>query len=360
MPIIRKKLFAGEISPPNLRYDETCNCFERSPDGGTTWIENPGDDARHNDAYRLPALVGDHRCDVAARITAQLQEALASFILDATLALATTSILNVILLLVGPVGWFVDLIIATGTALAAIGLVAIEAAFTETVWDEIKCIIYNNIDENGQMSAAQADAIYAEIFANYSGTISGTYAQLNNLFGEVMFSNAGVERTETGDCTECDEGHCYIWDFEASDGGWAIVNPPNRGEYSSGNGWLAHFNDEPPNNNVAVYIQFLTSSGGQISRLCITYDCVPGSGANLLALGVSGGTIINTTPGSGTDLVAEWNGLMSIDDLQIQLAPSSNAGASGSGLIKQVRIEYPEGSSIAGIPADNCVQGEEC
>lgn len=161
-------------------------------------------------------------------------------------------------------------------------------------------------------------------------------------------------------CEDCTEGHCYIWDFTTSDGGWAIVNPPDRGEYSSGNGWLAHYNDEPPNNNVAVYIQFLTSSGGQISRLCITYDCVPGSGANLLALGVSGGNIINTTPGSGTDLVAEWNGLLSIDDLQIQLAPSSNAGNTGSGLIKQVRIEYPQDSTIGGIPTDNCEQGEEC
>lgn len=259
MMVIRKRLSADEIGNPRLRINPTTGEVESTPDGGTTWNPAPGEDPRHSDAFRLPALVGDHRCDVAARITAELQEALAVFITDASAALIVTNVLALLLLLTGPIGWAVDFIFAVGTAIASIGVAAITAAFTSEVWEGIQCIIYNNIDENGQMSQAQADAIYAEIFANYSGTISGTYAQLNSLFGEVLFSNAGVERTETGDCDDCDSTWRYRWDFRLNDGGFTFDSEAGI----TGGVWRGD----------ATHGYGKTATGSACGGLAMHYDC---------------------------------------------------------------------------------------
>lgn len=220
MFVIRKNLSASEILPPNRRFNTTTNTIQYSPDG-TTWVDDPASDPRHSDIFRLPALTGeDAQCNAAARITAAFKETLDLFISSVNLAQFVTLVLNIVLLLLGPVGVLIDLIFAVGAALILIGVSNIVDSFTPEVWARITEIIYCHIGEDGQVSIEQRDAIMAEIAAEFPGTIYNTLVNLVNLFGEVLMSNAGVERSETGDCDEYACSWRYCWLGGAGLGDW--------------------------------------------------------------------------------------------------------------------------------------------
>lgn len=177
--------------------------------------------------------------------------------------------------------------------------------------------------------------------------------------GEQGLNQAGTTTAiTTPDCDTCGD-HCYVWDFEESPGDWELVIPPDRGHYESGVGWVCDYSDEGGSTNVAVYIRLPVITGGLISKLCITYDCVPSTNANILAF--SGGfTPISSLPGNADGLVADWEGSGSCGDLDIQLAASSGVGNAGGGIIKKVRIHYPQDSTFDfGLP-DNCLPEENC
>lgn len=212
MQVIRKKLTRSEVSSPNLRYDVTCNCIQQTTDGGTTWIDQPGADVRHSDAWRLPASTEpDIKCDAAARIVAAWQEDLELLYQTTNVSVFASGILQALLVLAGGAGVLIDLIILALEALITIGVSTIQAAFTSDVWDGIECIIYCHIGDDGQVSADQAEAILADVAVVYPGTVYNTLVQLQNLYGEVLMSNAGVERDESGDCDECVCSCCHRW-----------------------------------------------------------------------------------------------------------------------------------------------------
>lgn len=331
MMIIRKRLSADEVSNPRLRYNATTDEMESTPDGGTTWNPAPGEDPRHADSFRLPPLSGpDAACDAAARITAELQEALAILLQDAAAAVVVTNILGVLLLLTGPIGWAIDLAFAVLGTIAAIGTVAIAAAFTSTVWDEIECIIYCHIGSDGQMSQAQADEIYAEIFANYSGTISGTYLQLNRLFGEVNFSNAGVERTETGDCDECACEWIAYQDYTVAPGDFV---PGESGvDWIEGLGWRSkNFggnNCEDVYGHTPLDLTAITYAAGTFNRSC---DIGGGNVSMVFRLKNGGFTQAQyaNVPGvCGNPVTLELTDAVTIDDIYIDVNSGTSCGLS--------------------------------
>ncbi len=214
MKIVRKLLTATEISPADQRWDETCDCPQTTPDNGTTWNDAPGLDTRHADNYRNPALTtADPQCDAAANMVAQVRASVDLIVSRGSLVGAASSLLALWLLAVGPVGWLIDLLVIGLEALLAIGVIAIDAAFTEGVYDDLLCIFYCNSDVDGQISAEQ----FANILTAIDGMDSVVNATLDvffNVWGEVGLSNAGSTGSETGDCsgcTSCDQ--CYEWGF---------------------------------------------------------------------------------------------------------------------------------------------------
>lgn len=342
--IIRKKLSAAEVGGNRLRINPTTGEVESTPDGGTTWNPAPGEDPRHSDSFRLPPLSGaDAACDAAARITAELQEALDIFLFEVTAATTVTSILGVLLLLTGPIGWAVDFIFAVSAAIIGIGLLAIDAEFTPTVWDELECIIYKHLDADGQMSAEAADDIYAEIFATYSSVISGTYAQLNSLYGEVLFSNAGVERTETGDCSEC----AWRAEFPVASGasGWSLFGAAG-GEYVAG--WhttTVFVSGNPARPRRQCYITFAFDSC-EITHIDFTYSMTfgvqPVSFATRGMFTNAVGTVIQLTTNTVVATNYAWNGLLTLDDIQLNIGSggSDSSGTPlGDGTMTAIAIE---------------------
>lgn len=222
MEIVRKYLTPDEISSPNTRIVSPDATAEMTVDG-ENWTEDPAIDPRHGAGFRRPPLTGDVRCDAAARMVAQWKETLDLFVLTTDAASAVQLLLTLVVALTGPVGVLVWVVWAIVNALIFIGRENIVSAFTPEVWDGIQCIIYCAIDGNGQMSSEQNTDIMAQIAAAYPGVVYNTLVQLNYWYGEVLLSNAGVVRSETGDCDECD---CCTpeldgaFDWKVSNYGW--------------------------------------------------------------------------------------------------------------------------------------------
>lgn len=219
MKIIRKQLSETEVTPSSIRYNEGTDTIQQTPDGGTTWIDTPELDPRHGNGFRRPPLTGiDARCNAAARQAAAWQEVYGIFLTSTNALQFAAIILNILLLLAGGVGALISLLLLVFDALIFIGKENMEAAFSEEVWQDIMCIIYDHIDEDGQISEAQLAEIYADIALTQSSVVYNTLIEIGHLFGEVMLSNASVERAETGDCSECPQNWSYLWDFHVNDG----------------------------------------------------------------------------------------------------------------------------------------------
>jgi len=130
--ILRKRLAADELQPANLRYNATTDTVEFSPDGGETWLEAPASDPRNQTTY--PALTGsDIRCRAAAsmvRYISDLTTEAASAIGNGATAAGIGALLVAIIGVLGPWGLLLDLAIAIGIGLVAIGASAMTAALT--------------------------------------------------------------------------------------------------------------------------------------------------------------------------------------------------------------------------------------
>jgi len=107
--------------------------------------------------------------------------------------------------------------------------------------------------------------IMTDINTTYPGTVYNVLYQLRGLYGEVQLSNAGVVRTEMGDCDACRGIWCYLFDFSLDDGGWVA-----RGgaETWSGGAWRTS------NNILSIKREFDVST--LLSVQVIAFAATPG------------------------------------------------------------------------------------
>lgn len=221
MKIVRGRLFAGDVTPTNLRYDPDCDCVQFSPDGGETWVTTPEADPRHSAAYRLPALAtSDPQCDAAANMVKWLKDFIDSTTLALGDAASAFTVANIALefftVITGGSSILLDLIFGIGETLTELGYAALSAAFNPTEYDLLLCDFYCNIDLNGQMDATQLTACEAMVSVDLNTTAALVVNLILSTQGEVGVSNAGVIGGQTGDCTDCACAWCYEWPDVAS------------------------------------------------------------------------------------------------------------------------------------------------
>jgi len=216
MRVILKELDPAETYPQYVRWNDDCECVQITFDG-TTWVDSPDSDPRYGPGFRAPALTGDAKCDAAARMVAVIR-AQVDAALDAAEAVAlATSLLSIVTAFLPGINIIVTVFVAVANAVLVFGAAALAADFTEENYDKLTCIFYDNIDTNGQVSAAQLDDILADIEAEFG--ISVIYPVCQLLFdtmGENGFSNAGSLGTGTGDCEDCEPKWCYEFDYTSS------------------------------------------------------------------------------------------------------------------------------------------------
>lgn len=205
MQILRKLLSANEVSSTKQRYNSTTDEIEYTPDDGTTWNSDPGSDPRRNDAYRLPARTGtDPRCDAAANIVEWTRAGLAeiSTAVGAGSAIIFLVTMFLALIFTGPFALFILLITDLATLLYGLGQTAIDAALTTAFYDYLLCLLYCNLDADGQMSHDGYLAVQTGLDV-WGGNAGDAVGRLYEISGEVGLSNSGTAGAETDDCTDC-------------------------------------------------------------------------------------------------------------------------------------------------------------
>lgn len=230
--VIKSELSETDVQPANVRVNPDTNAFQTTADGGVTWVDSPQSDPRTNEAGMLPPLTpySGLECDVAARMTAQLRETLQAFLDFGDAAQAAMQVIQIILPYLAEIGWLVSLLIDIAQTLIDNGQATIAAAFTEAVWDDIRCILSCFVQADGRIDQPSLDVAYDQISAAHPGVVATTIAELRLFYGDVIMVNAGVLRTETGDCSGCASCSWVVeYDFtQGSTDHWIIdYNPPN-------------------------------------------------------------------------------------------------------------------------------------
>lgn len=340
MGIIRKKLTPDEFSNPALRYDETCDCVQFSPDGGTTWVDQPTNDPRYSDTYRLPPLTGsDVQCRAAEGMTDFIRQVVdQSLDAEGYVELAGL-ILGLCVFIPGfPILW--AFVLAVAFAIFTLGASAIEAAMTEAVYDDIRCIFYCNINGEGQMSEDGYTRMYEQLID--LPTIPRTIVQqCVQMVGYVGLSNAGVALEGAADC-DCDCEWCYEEDFLISNGGYSVVS---GGVYTASVGWedtLVNVGGDPNRPRRQIFIAKTFPATGTIRRIELQFDRTLGDTSAMGGSGIFNSAFTTTYLNGGTGASPFiWTGEMTINNIGFALSISGHDGSSsdpgGTGTMLKVR-----------------------
>lgn len=235
--VIRGRLAEEDVTPPGVRYSGTPPVYQTTTDGGTTWVDQPTADPRYNPAYKFPPLetYTGIECDTAARMSAQLKDCINALCAAGDAAQAVTALLELILLPGGLVGMLLSLLFTIADWIIDNGQATILAAFTDAVYDDLTCTLSCYIQPDGSISQTSLDAAWDKFKADHPGTIATVVDEIRFLFTDVVFSNAGTQRTETGDCSGCDACDWFVeYDFSLSPYGFRTLNTTAgvRGTYT--------------------------------------------------------------------------------------------------------------------------------
>lgn len=278
MKIVRKLLDEKEGLNPNSRYNSDCDCVQTTPDGGETWVDDITADPRHGDGFRFPVRTGsDIKCNAAANMIAFLHNYIDDALVSGNRVSLANAIIAFLVLVVFDIGIIAAIVYVVADAIIAIGVEVIRDAFTEEVYAQLLCIIYETISADGQVSAVQLDAINARIATDIGDEVVTLFMELVfSLIGEVGLSNAGAIGDAEGDCSAC--GWCKTQDFTAGNGGFAAYGS-GQGTYSSGNGWQAQNINLGGTDRTLVQIT-LTFASTHITSVGFVYNFTGGQQSN--------------------------------------------------------------------------------
>lgn len=206
--VLRKRLAPDQVSPTNLRYNVDCDCVQQTYDGGDTWIDNPGQDPRHSVTYQFPPVGGDDpKCQAAANqvrfLNNVIDETLSNIaIAGDALSLALTILPFIVEL--GPFAILFDLVLALAGILISAGATAINAAFTNDVYDQLLCIFYCAIEDDGTVTADDLAEIETKVGEDIGGLVQVVIDAMLLVTGEVGMTNEGTIGDAPADCSDCE------------------------------------------------------------------------------------------------------------------------------------------------------------
>lgn len=274
--VIRKRLWADEGAPASTRYNQETDEVETTPDGGATWNPDPGSDPRVNPAYQLPPNP-DGACAAAAGMIVQMRIFVTGMGQATAIGIANTVLLMLLFALPGA-GWLfgVALAVASGVLTAGVGVIA--AAFTEPVWEQLLCILYCNIEDDGTVTQADLDELQADILDQCGETVAAGTAFMWRTWGFVGLTNAGVKNADPeADCDDCACDHCFEIDLTQTDGSeFGLVL--QGGTWVDGEGLVGVFFDS--NNNREVYGYWAFPETVQATSVGMIFSKDNGAGAN--------------------------------------------------------------------------------
>lgn len=337
----------------NLRYNAETDMVQQTFDGGTTWIDQPGADPRHNTAFQFPPNTAeDPRCQGAANLTRYISDLISQVIAVVDTAGEAEGIVALLLALfveLGPFGILIDLVLGLAAVLFGAGSLALADAFTNTVYDQLTCIFFCRCEADGSFTAADVTHVLSDVNTQIGGLVYDVLTAMFFLMGEVGMSNAAATGSAPADCSGCVCGWCQFFDFSSGTHGWSVTS----GEAGSWDGVKfagAEF-DSNSNTEIVIETSFTASDVGYVA---FEYGHTAGSGGNdaVLARGFLSGSLVWT--GTIVNTVGDflhWTETLTpttMDRIQIIV----NAGSSGGATA--VYNAQLEGINTSPFGADNC------
>lgn len=217
---------------PLVRIDENGH-YQQSDDGGATWHDAPQFDPR-NSIPRIPpsppTSTDNAKCAYADSVVNHFKEGFVDLLeegqtVEEILGFLTGIAEAVFGPLTGPIGWIVPALLAIATAIVAVGISAVTAAFTSGFWNDLRCLIFNNMNADGSFSQGQLDYIYSHVPGGAITTviIDSWLAAI----GTTGMTNAahlakGSTSTDCG-CLYCDLRNWGVWTFDGVPAGTIVT-----------------------------------------------------------------------------------------------------------------------------------------
>lgn len=370
MPIVRKRLQPSDVYPDDIRYNEVGDVVERLIDG--VWTPAPESDPRKVTTLP-PRATADPRCDGAQSIADALENQInqIAVAIDNAQTLATIAGLILGLFSFGVFAIFINIALAIAGYMFDLGAAAILAALPPSAYDQLACILYCHMDDQGRIKKGDLPNIYQEVVDALGATGGTIINQMLTLAGEGGLNNLAAVGTSTGSCGDCDcsTQWCYLFDFTSSDGDWTRYTSTgdNIGDYVAGQGWNAsdflNVVTTPDSANRGVFIQ-RNHASTTITKIIMTYNYTGGTYDSnalralfILLNGTDVGNVTRAVIVNGSNLTftitGEWAGIeQTVLFLRSSRDISSPYTYSGSCRIVSVQLE---GNGTNPFGVDTCV-----
>jgi hypothetical protein len=204
--------------PPAIFRYNSDGVYQRSTDGGVTWVNAPEYDYRNTSTiFPPPAALGivTTKCSNADSAVVILNEDVIQGLDNGASVQALLEFIAAVLIFYLSAGTLATVAIGLFSMAAAIvgfGVASTKAAFTSGVLTQLRCTIYNNMATNDSIDAAGLAAILADINTNYFGIVRTSLYAIISAAGVVGITN--MIRSNRGeaaaDCSGCDPCSCDV------------------------------------------------------------------------------------------------------------------------------------------------------
>lgn len=348
MNIIRKKLSATEITPSTFRISPTTGIFQTTPDDGTTWIDTPTTDPRHNDGFRAPVRTGSQpACDGAHNARILFKAHMDALIGGLGLIESLNAFLVVLVVPVPLFGWIIAGILAGVEGLLIAGTATLNSAMTTSVYNQFEQILFCDASADGHFTAAQFAKVKTDVTAKIGGSAATYINELLDLWGEVGLSNAAAQGAAVGSCGSYSCGWCFEFDLTTS-ATWTDLTI-NAGTFTLGSG-LAVVTLGTPYNQRWASVTITIPTGGVVTSVQLDYN-VTHAGSGPVSVFIDA-PLTTQTPTIGGGLGSNtWSTVGGGSSIGLQVVPSRFNDFSGTGFMTHVILR---GTGTNPFGADNC------
>lgn len=198
-------------NPPAIFRYNSDGVYQRSTDGGVTWVDAPEYDYRNTSiTFPPPSALGisNTKCQAADGAVTILNEDVIQGLDNGSAVQAILEFIAAVLvfyLSAGTLGTVAIGLFSMAAAIFGFGVAATKAAFTSTVLDQLRCSIFNAMSTDDSMDATGFAALLADINAHYTGIVKTSLYAIISAAGAVGITN--MLRSNRGDaaadCSAC-------------------------------------------------------------------------------------------------------------------------------------------------------------
>lgn len=204
---------------PPVQYKYIGTVLYRSTDGGTTFEPAPEYDYRNTSTqWPKPSEIGvpSTKCQAADSVVQTFRDQINQQITEDMGATAILGVIAAVLLLFLSAGTSAAIsaqVVAVVAAILGAGVTTWQAAFTTEVWDQFRCLIYNNMSDDESIDQTGLDDLYSQLDTTFTGIVVPTLKGYIAAAGLVGINNMMASNSGDPDATCCPDCNADNWDI---------------------------------------------------------------------------------------------------------------------------------------------------